>query len=951
MVSKTALLILVITPVVASPILSQTSATIDGTVRDGQGLVVPGVLVTLSGRTVLGDPTTTTVQDGSYRFRALRPGIYDLHYKLSGFQSLRRKGIVVEGNRTVTVNATLEVATLAETVTVTGESPVVDFKNTSLSNQFDTTELQDTPSSTDLWGVLGQTPGVKMGGYDVGGSHKGQQSGYESFGVRSQNRVLSEGVDSTEGSGAAGVYYDYYSIEEFTTSAAGSDVEMTSGGSMIVMTVKSGGNDFSGLFHTDYEGEGFVANNETDELRARGYTGNPTLLFYEIHADVGGPIVKDKFWFFGFFNNFKIEKQISGVDPSDGRSIEDIRQFGGKLTWKISDRDQFTGYTQYQLKHQPNRGISVARPPDSTLDMQAWAWVHKAEWQRIWSERAFSNVQVKHYGLDADFPPRVDFTTNPPRVDMATGAWSGAGWLPGKYGRWKPQFSATLNYYLPAEIGAHDFKFGFDWQIDSSRSGTTGRSGSIVYFDNSRLGRPYDVSEISLFNLPPEGTNPADDRDRHTDFFVQDTWTLSDRLTLMLGFRFGQQDVYYTDSVVKPEQSDFFPTGTIPGKDLVTWSVWAPRIGVTFDLTGEGETVLKAHYGRYVNNIADWLSSANPAGLAQLGYKFIDPNGNGRYDGPHELGPLIYQSGTVGGSLEEAEGTEVNPNLETAYTDELGVSFEHELFAHSSLRFSYVRKQQRNLFDEWNPAQVLPLLNNPVPCGGNLFPCPSNPFTGEPITTVVRVPGEAAFAQSPIIDTLPGEFGDNEFDTVQLALSRRFNRRFFIQASFDYQWRNELRSARVDARSPLIADPIGTFFFQNHNPAVSNQQNSTSWVGRILGRYVLPAGVATSGKIRHQSGFPWSPIHRVSFPGSGTMPFFLENLENNRAENVTVVDLRLEKVFELGERAKLTGIVDVYNLFNSNPVTNFSLRTGGAFGKIIGVLEPRVIKVGVRFQF
>ena len=119
----------------------------------------------------------------------------------------------------------MDIATVAETVTVTGESPVVDVKTTGVSASFDTTQLEDVPSATDMWAVLQQSPGVRMRGYDVGGSHKSQQSGYETFGVRGQNRIINDGVNTTEGTGGAGGYYDFYAIGEFQVSAQGADVE------------------------------------------------------------------------------------------------------------------------------------------------------------------------------------------------------------------------------------------------------------------------------------------------------------------------------------------------------------------------------------------------------------------------------------------------------------------------------------------------------------------------------------------------------------------------------------------------------------------------------------------------------------------------------------------------------------------------------------------------------
>ena len=122
---------------------------------------------------------------------------------------------------------------MAETVTVTGESPVVDVKSTGVAATFDKTQLDEVPTATDMWAVLHQSPGIRVQGYDVGGSHKSQQSMYETFGVRSQNRVLYEGVNTTEGSGSAGGYYDYYAMEEFQVSAQGADVEMSTPGAHI----------------------------------------------------------------------------------------------------------------------------------------------------------------------------------------------------------------------------------------------------------------------------------------------------------------------------------------------------------------------------------------------------------------------------------------------------------------------------------------------------------------------------------------------------------------------------------------------------------------------------------------------------------------------------------------------------------------------------------------------
>ena len=152
------------------------TGAIEGKVADESGAMMPGVAVTLSGEAVLGTPTTITVSDGSYRFRALAPGTYNITFQLSGFADFHREGILIAGARTITVNVSLSLAGVAETVTVTGESPLIDLKQTVIGATFDDALKQDIPGATDTWALLGQTMGVRMRGYDVGGSHKSQQT-------------------------------------------------------------------------------------------------------------------------------------------------------------------------------------------------------------------------------------------------------------------------------------------------------------------------------------------------------------------------------------------------------------------------------------------------------------------------------------------------------------------------------------------------------------------------------------------------------------------------------------------------------------------------------------------------------------------------------------------------------------------------------------------------------
>ena len=659
-----------------------TAGRLEGVVKDGQGLVLPGVTVSLQGPAQ--ERVATTDVDGSYRFLALPPSDYTLIFALSGFQTVTREGVRVVTGSTFTIDQTLELATVAETITVTGESPVVDVKTTGVSATFDKTQLDEVPSATDMWAVLGQSPGVRMRGYDVGGSHKSQQSGYETFGVRSQVSVINEGVNTTEGTGGAGGYYDYYSIEEFQVSGSGADVEMSTPGAQVVATVKSGGNEFSSLLNLDLEPAGdekspFVADNFDDDLAARDGSPSPVREFFEFHADVGGPIVRDKAWFFGAYNYFKIDRVISGQPVDVATDIGLFDMVSAKVNYQFTEKDQFVGYSQWSLKQKPFRGLSATIPAESIRAQDSWTWLHKAEWQRVWNDRLFSNILVAHFGFGWPMTPAVDPGTptaqvRPARLDVESGNQRGAGWQPFTFNRYKPHSTGQFNYYIPDAAGSHDIKFGWDWQIDSSQFGWNTNSGALRYRDNSALGGPSAgatdpgmigaADEIEFFNVP---TLP-DDRNRHTDFYVQDTWTVNDRVTATLGVRYGHQRTYYLDTTVSPLLQDpsffAFPERTVSGDFVESWSNLAPRLGVTIDATGEGRTVVKGYFGRYYGQVGTGLSAANPAGQTSERYKWNDLNQDGFYNGIAELGDFVQCSGVCG----EGGGTPIADGTSLMYT-------------------------------------------------------------------------------------------------------------------------------------------------------------------------------------------------------------------------------------------------------------------------------------------
>jgi len=209
--------------------------------------------------------------------------------------------------------------------------------------------------------------------------------------------------------------------------------------------------------------------------------------------------------------------------------------------------------------------------------------------------------------------------------------------------------------------------------------------------------------------------------------------------------------------------------------------------------------------------------------------------------------------------------------------------------------------------------------------------------------------GQVRNVVTNIPDTVGG--GSYDYDTLQLAFNKRFAGGLFVQSSFDYQWRDELRAASATT-SPLDSDPLGVGFTQGQEayPAVSNRQRSTNWQWRAMGRYVFKCDIGTAVNLRAQSGWPYSRLVVASLPNAGTQTFFLEDIENNRSDAAVLLDIRVDKAFRFG-RYELSVIGDVFNALNSNAVTNFFLTNGANYNKIIATLDPRTAQVAVRFTF
>ena len=921
-----------------------------GTAKDAQGAVLPGVTVTATSPALLGRQSVVSEANGDYRFPSLPAGTYAVTFELSGFQTARRENIVLQTGQTLTVDITLQLATLQETVTVTGESPVVDTKSTSVGYVQTTAQLIGVPTSSDLWGALAQTPGIRMGGVDVGGSHKSQQSNYEAYGMRGQARVVNDGVDTTEGANAAGFYQDYYAQNEVAVSAAGGDVTMNTPGAAIVAAIKSGGNKFSGLENLAYEPSGFVGDNIDGATMKRGFTGQPNLQFWETHLDLGGPVAVDKAWFYAAYNHFKIDKQISGVNPTLATDLGLFDNFTTKETYKASVKDTILGYYQWGRKQKPLRGLSAVTPPESALAQSSPSWVYNARWQRTWSNRMFTELNIGNFGYNWPMAPNVDYKTRPPRHDSGTGVDAGAGWFnagacapgcgPGQIARDKPQVFTNMTYYLPTSKGTHDLKVGLELIKDKSLSVGNGASGPILYLDRNGVPNTVRITDFGDPTAFGKDWTQSADYNRRVAAYVQDKYS-SGPVTLTLGLRYDRQQLYYEESIRKPLITSVWPATTVAGATMLTRSTLAPRIGLSWDPTHAGKSVVKAFWGRFYYNLADTMRAANPGAPNYKEFRWADLNDNGTWDGPNEF---LSQTPTAsaGGAT-----TSIDPGFEVPYADEVEASFDRQFWGEASVRVAYVRKMARRDFANINVARVgqytMPVT---IPVTMRSF---DGGVAGVQNFSLLDIPGPITPRNQlmNIPDSMGG--GNYNYDTLQVAMVKRFSRGLFLNASFDYQRRDDLRSVST-SNDPLNSDPIGIGTYLNANPNVSIRQQTTTWAAHAQARYVFNYDIGAAVNYSAQSGWPYSRAINVTLPNAGSTTVFAENLSNNRSDAIHLLALRVDKAVRI-QRLKFTVMADLFNALNTNAVTNFNLLNGANFNKINATVDPRTAQLGIRIEF
>lgn len=961
---------LVCAPLVASG--QELRGQLIGQITDQSGSAVPSVVVTAASPVLIQPQSTTTGEDGSYRFPALPSGVYTLTFKQAGFQTVKRVGIRVSLNTTLTVDAQLQVSSLTEELTVSGESPTVDVTTTSIGTSFTKELLQDIPNARDVWAAMSQAPGFQMQGYDVGGSHTGTQTGYLTYGVGDQNKTMLEGINVTETTNANAGYFDFGSFEEFQLGGAGNLGEQAGPGALINITVKSGGDRFSGQVYFDYEGDSTISDNVPDAFRAPGgvgadgfkapsirnpetgqleglRAGNPITRQYDLNVGFGGPVVKGKLWFYVGYRDNNQYKTILGLPGEEAQS--QLKNYTAKLTYQLNPKNQLIAFFNQRTKLQPLRELSLATPVESAYYQASKNRPVKLEWTSVLSDRVFLDVQVAHWRNAFPLYPtqtQSSSTEGVPvgRIDLATNQRTGANNEYQDQFRNKPQVSANVTYFMDRwGPGAHNIKLGVDWQRDRKQF-LAFQPGDIYYRDRAGV-----TQEVDIWNTPNDSVNDA----VNLAVYLNDRWSFSRRFTLNWSGRYDRYTLGWPEQAFTPNQSEFFQPVTAPATDVVTLNSLSPRVGFAWDLTGKGKTVAKAFFGRYYYNpSADVADRENPVGAAQRRYEFrpctagqtsgCDLNGNRLVDGPQELGRFLQ---TLGG----AGFVRVDRDIEHPYGQEFSTHLEHELVPSLSLRGSYVYKMTRN---EWAEVDLGRVNAYTIPF--NFLDIGPDNVGGTADDQTIALFDRPASAASNRVYTNPGRVGlpgfDGNYHTVEFAIHRRLRDKWLLLTSFEHTWADDFRSPAQASTSTLGVVRHGTTYLWRPNQRRLGRQTSTFWNYKLLARYEFPWDISLATSYKLQSGYNWARNVSVTLPNAGAETIFTEPISANRSPNVHILDFRLEKGVNLGgRRGRITGMVDVFNALNADVATNFRITSGTRFRELIALLDPRIVRLGIRYDF
>ena len=986
-----------------SPTLVSAQSSIGGTVTDETGAVLPGVTITVASSALI-EGSRIAVSDGAgqhliINLVASSEDTYTVTFTLPGFSTFVRDGIVLSGEATANVSGQLQVGTVEETITVTGASPIVDVQNVQQQAVMTREIIDAIPTGRNYNNFAVLVPGMETAttygvGQDVGG-----QSG-QSFqevvihgGDENDQRVQVEGMPTNgwRTPSVSRLWISDGNFEEIQVDYAAGSAEVQGGGVQFNMIPRSGGNTFTSRSYFSVSDPSLQTDNVSDELAEELlFEVNKLKQLYTINPTIGGPIVRDKLWFFGSYtrnvaDNFiafqkDLDPNATFFTPGPEQAFDDqnTHDVAVRLTWQANDANKFQFYfNDSTICHchfiigtaVQSINIMDSGSPISTFDSQ----LYSGTWTSTLTNRLLIEAGFSRMPADAAWLNQPEVTEGLPGIFEVLAGRVGSRRFGGWYGARETwtlnDLSTTGRASLSYVTGSHSFKVGGKLVLAKAPEhygGTSNAPGVGPFAIRTGFGSPVQANFAKWPQL-------SIDQSTDLGLFAQDQWTL-DRLTINAGVRFDYFNAYYPDQ--QQVETAYAPAVPIEGADVVTWKDLSPRLGVVYDLFGDGQTAIKATASRFVQLQGPGISRAiNPAfqngesARTWLDGAFgiciptaADPTASACIpgDGIPQGDPLnTFPNGELLSFSPNVNfGT---PTLSTFYDQEwangwgnrhanweFSAGVQHELADGLSVNVSYFRRILTNFSTTDNRA-VTPADYDPYCI--NVPDDPRLPNPGEQLCGLFEVT-PAKFGLVDNITTSADNFGSEtqHWNGVDLTVAARMDNGLLLQGGMSTGRRSE-----DDCDLAANLDNPSTLYCAWETPFLTQV--------KFLGSYTLPYDFQLAGTYQSLPGnqitasmtIPGDQISAGLGRPSNSATTAIQTIEpgTEYTERLNQFDLRVTKIFNAGA-ARLRAMFDIYNVFNdSTPIqrNNQYGSTGPTWQSPQLVIPGRLLKVAFQLDF